>query len=199
MKHIFVIFLMCIGILLTSCSNYTDNATLQTTGISEEEVTHNVNDAQLLSKVKEHIIFTENIVKHLFSNDIENEIIGEITQPASIKNIDVYKYTGPNATFKDVCNETADLCVPAVADKLIREVGYVNIDGQIGFVAATGEATFSVFDEQDMKLLSCDGNVLAVEITKYTEERDYAQEYLYTMEICDDQSLIITAYETQKA
>ena len=25
--------------------------------------------------------------------------------------------------------ETADLCVPAVADKLIREVGYVNIDG----------------------------------------------------------------------
>ena len=138
------------------------------------------------SVFKEQIAATEQIASELFTNQIESTVISHI------ENAQVYKYAGPNSNFDDVCLHLENYCTENVAEFLIRENGYVNVDGQIGFIAATGEVRYSEFDVSDMKVISDIDDTLSIVVTKSTIDGDVSQDYLYTFKKYESGNYVIT-------
>ena len=143
-----------------------------------------------LDKVEKQIKDMENKVNNLFSNEFENTVIsylyGDKHNP-----IPIYKYVGPNNKFVDVCNQLKDYCTDNVAEMLIRKNSFINVDGNIGFIAATGEVRFSEFDDTNMILESLDGDKAVIRITRFTVGGDYSQDYLYTFQIDENGKYIL--------
>lgn len=180
MRLVISMVIMCIVLFCTSCADNLTNISNDSL-YNNDTITLNID----LEQFKQQIVLTEEIVQNLFTNEFENSVIGHI------KNADIVKYNGPNNTFEDVCIQLDDYCLPNVAEILMREIGYINVDGRIGFILATGETSYREFDKHDMELISMEDNIFVVKVTKNTLDGDYYKNFLYTFMINEKGKLII--------
>ena len=177
MRLSILMMITSIMLIFVSCTN---------NGIDNSCVIYHTAVKTEFSVFKEQIVSAEQIASELFTSQIEKTVISHI------ENAQVYKYVGPNSSFDAVCLQMANYCTENVAEFLIRENGYVNVDGQIGFIAATGEVRYSEFDVSDMKIISDIDDTLSIVVTKSTIDGDASQDYLYTFKKYESGNYVIT-------
>lgn len=185
MRKILLLIALTVITFTVSCS---DN-----TGLITDITNSSESDVISLKHIKEKIVAAEEKVNKLFSNEIDGTVISYIhDKEGRHTDIEVVKYIGSNNTFSDVCAQLKDYCTPNVAEILIRKVGFINVDGNIGFIAATGEVAFSEFDVSDMKIVSFENDKAVVSVTRHTTDFEFSKNFLYTLQIGENGNFIIT-------
>lgn len=175
--------LMVLSILIftISCSDNIDS-------INNNKNNENSNSVNM-EQIKEKIVATENKVNELFSTDVIKSIV--ISYLDGNENIPIYNYAGVNNKFSDVCSQLQDYCTPNVAEILIRKIGFINVDGNIGAIATGGEVNFELIDENYMKIESLENDIAIVNVTRFTDDRDYSQDFLYSLKFDEKGEILI--------
>ena len=74
----------------------------------------------------------------------------------------------------------------------MRKYGFINVNGNIGFVLANGEVQYDEFDKCDMNLISEENEIFVIEVKRYTLNKDFFKKYIYTFCVEEGGNLIIT-------